>query len=386
MPSLSARVDDGLFRRFGIARNVRPAGRLDIQARCLIRLLREIRAEATWISGIPWRRRWRAWRGGFRSIYAAAYGLDETRGSLFVPDFPYAYRSYRMNGEWNPIVGNKLVVSQVLTAHRIPHPSVLGIISRGRLVNHEAVSSDSGMGSLEHWTAKERVAVFRPHWSGGGQGVFFVRRVNTEWDVNGHPATRIELKTLLEGLDRYVVTAFVDQAEYSRHVFPLTTNTIRVLTLIDEDGPFVASVAHRFGTSRSLPIDNFRQGRGLCADVNVETGTLGRALSLSPRFERVWHSSHPETGSPIEGVRIPRLAEALEGSLAAARCFPEAVCVGWDVVITDDGFSILEANAPPGIVVSQLHAPLMTRPRVARFFARHGCAVLPACEGSAVRG
>ena len=374
MPSLSARTDNELFRKFGIERNIRPGGRLEMWARCLIRLLRELRAEATWIAGIPWRKRFRAWRRGFRSIYAEAYGLDGTNDSLYVADFPYAYHSYRMNGAWNPIIGNKLVVSEVLAAHRIPHPRVVGILAKGRLMNHEAGTSDSGMDALERWTENSRAAVFRPHWSGGGQGVFFVRRSGTEWTVNGHPAGRADVKALLDALDRYVVTEFVEQAEYARHIFPLTTNTIRVLTIIDDDGAFVASVAHRFGTSRSLPIDNFRQGRGLCAAVDVETGTLGAALSLTPRFERVWHTSHPETGNPIEGVTIPGLARSLEGSLAAARCFPEAACVGWDVAITTDGFSILEANAPPGIVVSQIHLPLLACPRAARFFARHGCA------------
>jgi hypothetical protein len=95
-------------------------------------------------------------------------------------------------------------------------------------------------------------------------------------------------------------------------------------------------------------------------------------VSLDRHNRREWHSAHPETGSQIEGVTIPGLAAALEGVLAAARCFPEATCVGWDLLITDGGFSILEANAPPGIVVSQAHVPLLADPRTARFFSRFG--------------
>jgi hypothetical protein len=130
---------------------------------------------------------------------------------------------------------------------------------------------------------------------------------------------------------------------------------------------------HRFGRSRSFPVDNFHQGRGgVCAAVDSGSQTLGTAVSLDRQNRREWHSVHPETGSQIEGVTIPGLAAALEGVLAAARCFPEATCVGWDLLITDGGFSILEANAPPGIVVSQAHAPLLADPRTARFFKSHG--------------
>lgn len=261
-----------LFRRFGIEQNVRSGGWLDLQLRCLVRLLREIRDEAASRTGIPWSRRFRAWRMGFRSRHAAIYQLDDGNASGYVPDYEYAWRCYTMNGFWNPIVGNKLVVSQVLAAYGIPHPRVFGVVSQGRPLP-TGPGCPAAAASLHAWTANARPVVFRPHWSGGGEGVFFVRRDRDTWFINGRDATEHEVVTLIAG---------------------------------------------------------------------------------------------------IEGVTIPALAEAIEGVLAAARCFPEATCVGWDLLITDDGFSILEANAPPGIIVSQAHSPLLANQRVARFFRRHG--------------
>jgi len=361
-----------LFRRFGIERNVRSGGWLDLQLRCLVRLLREIRDEARSRTGIPWSRRWRAWRRGFRSRHAALYQLDDGNASGYVPDFDYAWRCYTMNGFWNPIVGNKLVVSQILAAHGIPHPRVFGVVSHGRPLP-PGPAHPAAAASLHEWTADARPVVFRPHWSGGGEGVFFVRRDRDAWFINGRDATADDVAALIGGIDRYIATAFVDQAAYARAIHPASTNTLRVLTLSDEQGPFIASVVHRFGTSRSFPVDNFHQGRGgICAAVDSDSETLGKAMSLDRHNRREWHSAHPETGSQIEGVTIPGLAAALEGVLAAARCFPEATCVGWDLLITEGGFSILEANAPPGIVVSQAHAPLLADPRTARFFARFG--------------
>lgn len=364
-----------LFRRFGIERNVRSAGWLDLQLRCLVRLLRELRTEARSRTGIPWHRRLRAWRKGFRSRHAALYGVDDGPDPGYVPDFSYAWRSYAINGFWNPIVGNKLVVSQVLAAHGIPHPRVFGVVCHGRPL---AMGGGVGSATLRDWTADARPIFFRPHWSGGGEGVFFLRREGDAWFVNGRDASAAEVARLIGGLDRYVATAFVDQAAYARTIHPPSTNTLRVLTLSDDDGPFVASIVHRFGTSRSFPVDNFHQGRGgVCAAVDVPTQSLGKAVSLDRDNRRAWHAVHPETGSPIEGVVIPGLASALDGVLDAAGCFPEASCVGWDLLMTDDSFSILEANSPPGVVVSQAHAPLLANPRVAAFFSRHGFTVPP---------
>ena len=68
--------------------------------------------------------------------------------------------------------------------------------------------------------------------------------------------------------------------------------------------------------------------------------------------------------------RMPGVEALLKGRglLDAARCLPEAPLIGWDVLMTDGGYSILEANSPPGVSVWQVHAPLLADPRVARFF------------------
>lgn len=362
-----------IFGRYGIEKNIRSGGQMDLFLRCLVRLLREIRNEAMFRTGLPLRHRLRAWRLGLRSRNAALYRLDEGCPSQYVPDYAYAWRCYAMNGFLNPVVGNKLVVSQILAANGIPNPHVFGVVSKGRLLPLGSMPSEEGTALLQHWTESERPVVFRPHWSGAGEGVFFLRRAHLEWFINGRAAPEGDVLALIGGLDRYIATAFVDQASYSRNIYSETSNTLRVLALSDADGPFVASVVHRFGTTHSFPIDNFHQGRGgICAAVDVPAQRLSKAVSLDKTNRREWHSTHPQTGSPIEGVAIPGLSLGLEGVLAAMRCFPEATCVGWDLLMTDSGFNILEANAPPGLVVSQAHAPLLADPRTARFFRDHG--------------
>jgi hypothetical protein len=372
----------GIFGRYGIERNIRSSGRLDLFLRCLIRLLRGIREEAMSRTGLPLRHRLRALRLGLRSGNAALYQLDEGCPSRYVPDYAYAWRCYAMNGFLNPIVGNKLVVSQILAANGISCPYVFGVVSKGSPLPLGSTAAGAGASLLLQWTESERPVVFRPHWSGAGEGVFFLRRAHREWFINGRAAPEADVLKLIEGLDRYIATAFVDQATYARDIYPETSNTLRVLALTDAEGPFVASVVHRFGTTRSFPIDNFHQGRGgICASVDAAAQRLGKAVSLDKNKRREWHGTHPQTGAPIEGVPIPGLSLGLEGVLAAMRCFPEAVCVGWDLLMTDGGFSILEANAPPGLAVSQAHAPLLADPRTARFFAAHGIHA-PAAGGS----
>ncbi len=341
--------------------------------RCLARLLRRLRTEALSRTGLPWGHRFRAWRLGFTSESAALYQVDSGSSALYVPCFAYAWRCYAMNGFLNPIVSNKLVVSQVLAANGLSHPHVFGLICGGEPRPIGTLPPGTGPRLLELWTESTRPVVFRPHWSGGGEGVFFVRRDGKDWFINGRSAPEADVRRLIASLDRYIATAFVDQASYARQIYPDTSNTIRVLVLSDADGPFVACAIHRFGTTRSFPIDNFHHGTGgVCAGVDLATHKMGKAVTLNNRWQLERYSAHPQSGAPIEGVTIPGLSQGLEAILAAMRCFPEATCVGWDILLTDSGYSILEANAPPGIEVCQVHTPLLADPRTARFFRSHG--------------
>ncbi len=363
----------GLFERYVIQGNVRSIGRLDLTLRCLVRLLRKLRSEAASRTGLPWRHRMRAWRLGFTSESAALYEVDSRNHSSYVPCYVYALRCYAMNGFLNPIVSNKLVVSQVLAANGISHPHVFGLICNGEPRSVGTAPSGSKNRLLELWTEDARPVVFRPHWSGGGEGVFFLRREGHHWFINGRAAPEADVRRLIASLNRYIATAFVDQASYARRIYPDTSNTIRVLTLSDADGPFVASAVHRFGTTRSFPIDNFHHGTGgVCAAVDLATQRLGKAVTLNSKNQREWYGTHPQTGAQIEGVTIPGLSQGLDAILTAMRCFPEATCVGWDLLMTDGGYSILEANAPPGIEVCQVHTPLLSDPRAARVFRSYG--------------
>ena len=144
----------------------------------------------------------------------------------------------------------------------------------------------------------------------------------------------------------------------------------------DESGaPFVAAIVHRFGSCASGPTDHWDKGQGgYCAAVDRATGVMGRAVSLVPGNRLDWVSVHPDSGEAIEGVAIPGFREGIEGVLAAAQHFPFCPSIGWDIVLTRDGFRILEANTTQGLSIMQVHQPLLDDPRTRAFYERWGMA------------
>jgi hypothetical protein len=369
------------FQRFGILPHARWRGRLELELRGLVRFARQIRRELFSPFRVGPRRRLQAWRHGFSSMAWVLYGLPENDPALYLGDLFLPARAYKINGLANPILGDKLVLSHLLAAFGLPHPAVVGLVLDGRLTPAET-SRRGPAGApgrlecdrvLEAMVERHPRIVFRPTQSGAGQGVFFLDARDGGYRLNGHGATTEEVCSLLGGLHHYVATGFVDQAAYAREIFPDSANTLRVLTLWDETRrePFVAAVTHRFGSERSAPLDNWHQGRGgVVAAVDVDTATLGRAVTLAEDKTVAWMSNHPDTGRRIEGVAISGLRASLDGLLDAAARVPFCPLIGWDVLITDTGYSVIEANPMPGLYVWQVHVPLLVDPRTRAFFER----------------
>ena len=365
------------FEHFGILPNVRRSGRLELQLRCWVRFSRAVFSELKSRTGLPWKQRVRAWRSGFSSKAWLLYNLAENDPDLYVADLRQELKIYKINGFSNPIVGNKLVLSRLLATHQIPHPDVVSIIHDGQLFDVGAPFDPDMSRALSRTLDRYPSQVFRPTWSGSGQGVFFLSRDDDGLKLNGKQLTLAEACAFLSKLDRYLSTQFQDQAEYARKIYPGTTNTLRVQSLWDlnRGAPFIAAAVHRFGSPHSGPLDNWHQGRaGLCAPVDLASSTMGKAATRSSDGEMIWVSSHPDTGEPIEGVVIPGLNDCIESLLKMASHLPFCPLIGWDVVITEDGFSVLEANTLCGFSPVQIHTPLLKDPRSRQFFSHWGMA------------
>lgn len=365
------------FSRFGILPNVGMSGRLELEMRCWVQLFWLFRSELTTRTGLPLSTRVKAWRSGFRSLSWLLYRLDENDPALYLSDLSMAARFYKVNGFFNSPMNNKLLLSRLLTAHRVPHPAVVSTIIEGRLIEEDKPFDADLPRALARTLKHSPRQVFRPTWAGSGQGVFFLSREADGLLLNGKPVSDQQACALLSRLDRYLATERVEQADYARDIFPGSTNTLRIMTVWDAESgeTLVPAVTHRFGTSRSAPIDNWHQGQGgVCACVHPDSGTLGKALRLSAERELIWESVHPETGATIEGVVVPGFEACIDGMKRTAGYFPFCPCIGWDVAITNDGWRILEANPIPGLMVAQAHTPLLGDPRVRRVFQRWGLA------------
>lgn len=326
--------------------------------------------------------RLRAWRLGFSRRDWLLYELDRHDPGEYLPhhaslDFGFHFPHYRS-------LNDKLLLARALGAIGIAHPEPLAFVLRGRILPCSGGGSGQPAGDWTADQARRRGAVvLKPVVGLAGSGLLFVRAASVGWTANGVAVTRAGLQELLAGLDQYVVTEHVRQAAYAAAIFPQAANTLRLLTLWDygENRPFLAAAAQRFGSSRSLPVDNFHAGSGgLCAGIDIASARLGPAVTLDDSGNLLRLERHPESAAAIAGVVIPDWQQAHAAVLRAAAAFPESPFIGWDIVMTDEGPSFIEANVPPSIHIWQVHGGLLRDPRALHFFAAHG--MVPGRRGS----
>ena len=378
----------GQIRRLsGLSRRVGPA--VDF-------VEEELDSWSSWRSMSHQRRLW-LWRHGFLSKDGLAYGLTSQNIDQYLSDYERK-RAGLINGRWSFVNANKLVFHHMLERFDEHRMTVHGRTTRNRFIPvDEAASGErsatsraseskllAGVVALRpertqttEWLGKRlRTAgklVLKPIYGGMGKGVFVCSREDGTYHIDGEPKTHAEFKSFVAELDGYLVCEYTEQAAYADELFPDASNTLRILTMWDEqeEEAFVPIAIHRIGSRRSAPVDNVSKG-GITAEIDLETGELVQGAQPPYADESDYHAVHPDTGTHIEGTSVPGWTAIKDDILELAATFADLPYIGWDLIVTDEGeFTVVEANNNPGARSLQVHRPLLANPRVRRFYEHH---------------
>ena len=317
---------------------------------------------------------WR-WRKGFKATSKVFYDLSHgAHGDYLnhVPDAAFKPLALTNSIMSRTLLHDKLLFERVIGRYT-PVPPTLALIERGKVFGPTPDGPVRDREALLAYAQTQPLAL-KPALGAKGKGVY-----KLSWQggplLDGVAISLAELDTLLSSLDYYLVVPWIAQADYAATVFPDSGNSLRLITMRDPgDGhrPFIAAAVQKFGTRASAPTDNWSRG-ALFAPVALETGvmTAGLADFSKTGGKPVWHPTHPDTGARIEGVTVPRWAELTAALLGLLGALPIFNYVGWDVLVTNDGFYIIEGNNAPTIVSLQLTRPALSDPRVRRFVVHH---------------
>ena len=301
------------------------------------------------------------WRNGFCSLHKKLYGLTKQNVQQYLDDSSYR-KLHPINGDYSALIDNKaflpLLISEVPKVHVVV---VEGSVRHIRIGGHEYREA-----LFDHLHDFVRVdhqqLVGKPLNSSGGDGFFLIDNATMQ----------VTIEQLMAKRASFIINERVKQHEYASGIFEKTLNTVRVVLMRDpaDRQLFVARAFHRFGTERSSPVDNAAKG-GLVVPIELATGRLGKGLVYKrPQFG--WHSRHPDTGRPVEGIVIPTWVSILSEIVRSFDSLHWFDYGGLDVVVLPSGYLILEVNSLPDPEPLQITEPLLADPRIRAFYEAKG--------------
>lgn len=184
----------------------------------------------------------------------------------------------------------------------------------------------------------------------------FFKLVNGTWGLDAFSATRLDdgrwryagtsgttadlFSFALRRLARrrgWIVQPLVESCTQLRRITSTALSTIRLITAWKNSSVALLFANLRISVGQNTT-DNFSHGSSgnLVAPINLRAGVLGPAQGSSRVDFPVMNqkSTHPDTGSAIEGFEIPHWEKATELCMRAHKTLPYLKILAWDIAIT----------------------------------------------------
>ena len=146
----------------------------------------------------------------------------------------------------------------------------------------------------------------------------------------------------------FMCEEYIKQHSLLNSLNPKSVNTVRILALLVDGDTQIIAAALRSGSGDSV-VDNLKKG-GIGANVNIETGVVD---TIGMDYNGKSYTTHPNTGYPFLGLKIPFWEEAIQMVKQAHIRFQTCAILGWDIAITEERPVIIEANNAPGPMIHQ---------------------------------
>lgn len=304
------------------------------------------------------------WRFGAVEPFYFTYGFDRKEmtydricNEYIVPFSPFQKRINYLNFQ-NPrydafhgkmtgrvITGDKFYFNIFLERFGIPTPKILLYIKDRELLycapglKVSGVTLEEQINSFLHLHDMDVFA--KPADGQLGKGIFALRIKEGKCYINGQSSSEKEVFDRLTSGD-YLVQERIIQHPALSAFCPSSINSIRLQTVMDQDGnviPFGAGL--RMGRAGS-PVDNWAKG-GVFVGIDMANGRLMSRGVMKPGFGTSAFE-HPDSKIVFAGFEIPYYKEAVQLAIRLHKLLYRCHSIGWDIAITSDGPVFVEGN------------------------------------------
>lgn len=286
--------------------------------------------------------------GGFLADQWMLYDFDHNDKHEYLSEFDW-YRSRYINEPFDFLLNNKIAAAEILKQYvRVPDSYM--IKNKGYLTSFD--SQDLHYEDAVTLLKEKGQLFIKPYGAGKGNGVNILIYKDSKIFVDEKEYSEEDFIKFLKSRDDWFLSEAMKQHSYLDDIYDKTVNTIRLITLRDiNTHKFkIFFAVQRIGTAATIPVDNGSRG-GLVSKIDLETGMLSEARCL---HNRNVYKVHPDSGNPIEGVIVPDWEDIKKEILELTNHMPYMHFIAWDILKTEEGICIIEANTSSGVNIIQL--------------------------------
>lgn len=263
-------------------------------------------------------------------------------------------RSREINGAYKFVLDNKLVFEEIFGQYTVV-PRNYALIEDGqvRALHGTPVSN----GNFREFLCGSGKTILKWLDRGGGTGTYLFECRDGVLLANGEACSEEQLERIRCREGVAILCQYITQSAFSASLYPHTTNTIRIVCARKrgEASARIIAAVQRIGCADSIPVDNVSSG-GMTSRIDLETGELSYGIAKLGRKERRMKKFyvHPDSQTRIAGKVIPNWSRIKEEILALTNQVPYLNFIAWDVLLTEDGYCVIEGNASSGCGIFQM--------------------------------
>ncbi len=319
---------------------------------------------------------------GFYPGRVELYGLTEENYESYLPDYQY-FMIHPINHHFKIWVNDKLTLKYVLNSNGCADTMpeyYLYVENSGNYTYLMDAPSDINRDKdfiLNLLKRKGTLAVKPNSGTSGGRGFVKLEYKNGEIIANNKPIGADEYNHIVAHLENHIVTEYCYQHEDLSRIWPSSECTLRVIMVkLPQEEPYApakwrCTVSYaRFGTSVSGGASNLSSG-GIGIGFNFETGEYNNSGIRYRRFcpDGEWKcKEHPDTHVIWENERLPNWEYVKETLKKVCDHVSSLDYLGFDIIITPDGFKFCEINTHPAADYEQVMCGPILNVEGARYF------------------
>lgn len=287
------------------------------------------------------------------NLYRKDRSLSEAELLNYVPEFFFyeLFLPWHNPKQYKILLADKIITEQFFRSLSIPQPHTIC-----KLINSDIYSEE--LDKINFKVIAQKIndincsKIFaKPADGHGGHGIYiFKKDAKGQYKTKDNDIFDEDFLNIVGSKNNYIIQSGIDQDPEMSRLYPHSVNTFRILTE-NKKGTvrIVDPVFFRVGRS-GAEVDNFDQG-GLLLTINVDTGTMSDH-AISSHGEHL--KSHPDTEILFKGRKVSKWKEIKASIMKFATKLPQFTYIGWDISLSKNGPTVLEANAGTGLDGLQL--------------------------------